>query len=549
MLDTEPAMASREEPAGFVFGRFVLLRRQRLLLMDGERVEFGSRAFEVLLMLAEAAGALLTKNAILDRVWPDTSVGENNLQAQVSALRRALGPDRDWIMTIPGRGYRFTAPVAPLAGEEVVPLSRPAEEAEPPRLSLMVLPFASRGDDPAQDWFADAITDSLSTDLARALPGSSVTAQTTAQSYKGRPADVRAVGREHGVRYVVEGSLLLAEDCVRVNVQIVEVETGAQLWAERFDKTRGDVLQVQDEIVGRLTRWIGLNMIDSEARRAERAEDERPGGGTAEDFVLRGRASAGQPIMTRDSAEAAYALYASALERDPGNADALAGIGTQRVYQVLNGYLGAGEPARGETVAREAYLAEAEETLSRALSASPDHLAALKARAVLLRARGAFPDALAAAEAILVRNPGDPIVIREIGLNLLYLGRAEEAVVWFRRADELAPADPARWTWLQGLGRALVHVGRDAEAVDALRLAVASNPAYPLSHALLAAALALTGEHGQARMVIEAFRSAEPATSMDELTWRSAVPLEATDPLYRSRNTRLLNGLRCASQA
>ena len=283
MPDTHAAMTLAAEPAGFVFGRFVLRRRERLLLADGAPVELGSRTVEVLLALVEAAGALLTKGAILDRVWPGIAVAENNLQVQVSALRRALGPDRDWIATIPGPGYRFTGPVAALVDGEAAPVARLPEEAEPPPLSVMVLPFAGRGDDPAQDWFADAITDSLTTDLARAPPGSTVIAQTTADTYKDHPMNARAIGREQGVRYVLEGSVLLADDQVRVNAQLIEAETGAHLWADRFDTPRRDVLQVQDAIVARLARSAGLEMIDAEARRAEQTEHEQPDEGTAED--------------------------------------------------------------------------------------------------------------------------------------------------------------------------------------------------------------------------------------------------------------------------
>jgi len=155
-----------------------------------------------------------------------------------------------------------------------------------------------------------------------------------------------------------------------------------------------------------------------------------------------------------------------------------------------------------------------------------------------------FADAIAAAEMVLAHNPAELTAYREIGLSLLYLGRAEEAVDWFRRADMLAPDDPLRWTWLQGLSRALLQLGRDREAVSTLRLAVASNPSFALSHALFAAALVLVGEEAQAQAAMAAFRRTEPDTQMDVLAWHAAVPIEATDPRYRSSNERVLEGLR-----
>ena len=548
MLDGNAATILRPAVAGCRFGRFVLRGPQRLLLADGEPVELGSRAFEVLLMLAESGGALVTKAAVFDRVWAGLAVEENNLQVQISTLRRVLGADRDWIVTMPGQGYRFTAPILPLPALPADPAPGPAvpEQAPAiPRLSLLVLPFASRGDDPALDWFADGITDSLTTDLARALPGCSVIAQTTASTYKGRAVDVREIGRAMGVRFVLEGSILQANGRVRVNAQLIEAETGAHAWAERFDKPAGSALQIQDEIVARLTRTIGLQMIACEARRAERVEHDHPDASTAADWVLRGHAAAMQRMSNKVRFDAAIGFYRRALDLDPANPDALAGVASVRVYQVVNCYLADGAGA-WEGGAREAHLAEAEGLLAQVLAGAPGHLAALKTRAVLLRARGAFSDALAAAGALLSQHPGDPMGYRETGLNLLYLGQTEEAVAWFRQADALTPADPMRWTWMQGLGRALIQLGRDAEAAEALRLAIESNPAHAPSYAYLAAALVLSGDGDRARLELAEFRAAEPGTTLDVFARRSPVPLDATAPAYRSRNGRLLDGLRQA---
>ena len=183
---------------GFSFGRFTLLTGERRFLAGGQSVELGSRAYDVLLTLVESGGALVTKDALLTRVWANVAVEENNIQVQVSALRRVFGPERDWIVTISGRGYRFIAPVVALPGvgrveHAVTPLRLEAGKA--PRMSILVLPLVARGDDSARDWFADGITDSLTTDLARSLPGSMVVAQTTADTYRGSAADVREISR------------------------------------------------------------------------------------------------------------------------------------------------------------------------------------------------------------------------------------------------------------------------------------------------------------------------------------------------------------------
>ena len=397
------------------------------------------------------------------------------------------------------------------------------------------------------------MTDSLMTDLARTLPACTVfahtcPAQAAAGNEAGMPADLRELAGAYGARYVLKGSTLLAGEHIRINAQLVEAESGAHVWAERFDKPRLGTLQTQDEIVGRVSRSAWLQMVACEARRAEQEERERPDSMTALDYVLRGHAAASQPMMTRHGFATACTLYERALEHDPHNADALSGIAEVRGYQVLNGYLEDGLTTNNPQ-ARGAYLADAEEKLARALATAPGHFAALKARAVLLRARGAFADALSTAETLLAHNPSEPMGYREVGLNLLYLGRAEDAVQWFRRADALMPSDPLRWTWMQGLGRALIHLGRDAEAAAALRLAIGSNPSHKSFHAFLAAALVLAGDYERARMEMAQFHEAEPATSMDVLAWRSAVPLESTDRLYRRRNERVIEGFRQAVHA
>jgi adenylate cyclase len=534
-------------PLGYCFGRFTLRGPERVLLAAGAPVDVGSRAFDVLLMLAETAGDLVTKGAILDRAWSGIAVEENNLQVQISNLRRVLGPDRDWIVTIPGHGYRFTAPVTvefDVERRPTAPISpnHMASRRKLNRLSILILPVADRTERADLDWHADSMTDSLTTDLARALPACTVVAHTSPSTGRDQNGDIREIARGYGVHYVLQVSMLLTHDFIRVNAQLIDVDSGAYVWAERFDKPWLGILQVQDEIVGRLSHSVWLQLIACEARRAEKEDLDQPDQRSAANFVLRGHAIASQRAMTPCMFEAARTLYERALGYEPDNADALAGIAGVRVYQVLNGYLKAGW-TQCDDEARAAHLTEAEDKLTRALAIAPGHFAALKARALLLRAQGAFAGALVAAETLLTHNSSEPMGYREIGLNLLYLGRAEEAVEWFRRADTLMPSDPIRWTWLQGLGRALIHLGRDQEAAEALRLAIDSNPTYTFFHALLAAALVLAGEHERARVEMGHFLRAEPAMTLDVIARRCAIPLDATNSLYRSRNERLLQGL------
>lgn len=271
-----------------------------------------------------------------------------------------------------------------------------ASEAEPSadRLtplvpSIIVLPFINLSGDATRDYVADGITDSLISDLVRALPGISVVSRGTAFTYKGQGADPRQIGRELGVRYLLNGSIVFEGERVRVNTQLAETKEGNQLWAERFDTERKSILQVQDEIVGRVSRAIGLQVVDIEARRSLR---ERPSSAELIDLVMRGKAVLNRPSSPETMVETRN-LFEQALKVQPDNADALAGVATTLVFEFLNGYY----ETEGDKRLRTAEL-----LLDRAVHFEPRHLMALKAQAALRRAQGKFGDAIAAAEAVIM---------------------------------------------------------------------------------------------------------------------------------------------------
>ncbi|MBV8410928.1 MAG: tetratricopeptide repeat protein [Alphaproteobacteria bacterium] len=398
------------------------------------------------------------------------------------------------------------------------------------RLSIVVLPFRNLSENAANDYLVDGVVNNLITSLSRAFPGNFVISQSTAFTYRHRSISARQVGQELGVRYVLEGGILAQAAHVGVNAQLIDAETDETLWAERFDKDRKDLFQVQEEIVARLSRSVGLQMISSEAQRSASSHDSI-------DLAMRGQALAND-IRRAEHAARAVELFGQALELDPHNVDALVGIASTRVFQVLNLYV---------LDEREALLDEAERMMSRAMALAPDHVGLLRARSAVLRARGRFAEAVVAAATLVARNPGEPTAYRELGLNKLYLGETEAAVEWFRRADRIAPRDPHRWTWLQGLGRALMQLGRDAEAVDTLREALANNPGYHRVRALLAAAEALHGEAENGRRSMAEFMAVEPAMTIRKfMEQRSHVPLHAVNAGYLQENERIGHGLALA---
>jgi adenylate cyclase len=402
-----------------------------------------------------------------------------------------------------------------------------------PRLSIVILPFLNLSGEAGVAYLVDGIVDALITDLSSWLPGSFVISRSTAFTYKGRSVPIPQVGQELGVRYVLEGSVLVEPSRVRVNAQLIDAETDEHLWAERFDKERREILQLQDEIVGRLCRTVGIQLVRTEAGRGNPDRD----GSDVVDLVMRARALISDTKRKETAAEAVD-LFRRALQLDPDCANAMVGIGLTRIYQVINLYRIEG---------RDALLDEAEAMISQAAVSAPDHLETLKARALLLRARGRFAEAIVATEALVARNPAEPTSYKELGLNKLYLGETREAVGWFRRADAIAPRDPERWTWLQGLGRALMQLGDDAGAVGALSQAMDSNPAYLRGKAMLAAAEGLAGDVEAARRHMAQYFALEPTMTVQRFAeQRSSVPPGAVSQIYRQESQRILEGLRRA---
>ena len=494
-------------------------------------------------MLAETAETLFTNpkdqklHRVLDLTYlnpaPKQEAAADRLGLPFSTYRRHLtagvGRMVDWLWQ-----QEQHTPDGEAAVAQGIARQNGGEDSASRRLSIVVLPFLNLSQDSNADYLVDGIVDSLTTDLSRALPGSFVISRSTAFTYRSRNVPIRRIGQELRVRYVLEGSVLVGETQIRVNAQLVDAETDEHLWAERFDKERRDILQVQDEIVARLSRSVGVEMVLKEAERSRSRGDEN---GDAIDLVMRANALASD-VKRKEATVEAVALFRRALALDPDNVDAMVGIAQTRAYQLVNLY---------ETTRRRELLNEVEALITRAVALAPDHIGVLKGRAIMLRASGRFADALVAAGSVVALNPGDPTAYRELGLNNLYIGSTREAVGWFRAADRIAPRDRSRWTWLQGLGRALMQLGEDGAAVEAMRLAAHSNPNMVRERAYLAAAEMLVGNVEAARLQLSELARLDPGLTIKRFVEeRSSVPLATVSPIYLRENERILQALRCA---
>jgi TolB-like protein/DNA-binding winged helix-turn-helix (wHTH) protein/cytochrome c-type biogenesis protein CcmH/NrfG len=463
---------------------------------------------------------------------PDARGAARNVLVTIAvlALASGLAAGAWWVLSSP-------APSLPTHAQDGGTLASDApfavDRLKTPLPSIAVLPLVNLSGDAKRDYLADGITESLIGDLAHALPGISIVSRATAFTYKGRDADARQIGRDLEIRYLLEGSVALDGERVRVNVRLVDTREASQLWAERFDTELTSMLQVQDEIVRRVSRAIGLQVIDIEARRSWQ---ERPDSAELIDLIMRAKSTLNLPSSPATMI-AARDLFEQALKVEPASVDGLAGVATTLVFEFLNGYYDTGGEER---------LGKAERLLNRALAIDPRHLMALKANAALRRAQGRFDDAIVMAETVIMENPGEPWTYKEIGLSSLYLGKPQQALEWFAKADRIGPRDPGRWTWLDGRGHALILLGRDEDAIRALIDALDANPKNVFPHAFLAAAYALLGRPEQARAALAAYLERRPGDRVSTFRRQSPVPLALTSPNYQQQYQRLSEGLRKA---
>ena len=443
-------------------------------------VPIGSRALRLLSLLVERPGELVSKDAIIDAVWPRMVVEEGNLTVQISALRRILDHDREQgscIQTVPGRGYRFIAPVTRV-DSDAPSLSSDISIPEPiatPRPSIVVLPFKNLSNDTEQQYFADGITEDLTTDLSR-IAHSLVISCNTAFTYRNKRIDTRQIGRELGVRYVLEGSIRRSGSRVRVTAQLIDAAADAHLWADRFDSDTVDLSSLQNEITSRIANALGVELIAAEAARLTEYPD-------ALDLVLRGRAVLWQP-RTHDSYMEAINLFEHALALDPESVEAQSRLANALVVRVLNGM--AGSPA--------ADLARAEGLIDQALATSPRYAFAHHVKGHVLLALRGWEEAIAEYEAALASNHNLVAALHGLALCKLCAGSIGEVPQLMEQAIRLSPRDPGIGHCYDLIG--IVHLLQShiEEAIVWLEKARGALPGVPVFHSHLASAYALSGE-------------------------------------------------------
>ena len=460
---------------------------------------------------------------ICTRTRSGKSCSALRLQFHISAARKAFGADRGLLKTVSGRGYRL------LGNWTIHQANDEAELVEngPPRLSMVVLPFANIGGEPEQEHFVDGVTESLTTDLSR-IRGAYVVARNTAFTYEGKPLDVKTIGRELNVRYVLEGSVQRGGNRMRVNVQLIDAERGNHLWAERFDKPLADLFDMQDEIVARLAGALNAELVAAEARRAEQAPNP-----DSMDHYFQGLAWLNKGL-TPDTVAQARGFFDRALAADPGNVEAL--IGSARVDVAAGANSFVSDPM--------AAFAAAEAKLTKALSSVPDHARGHMYLGFVYMFTKRAAQAIAQREHALELDRNLAHTHATIGLGKIFIGRAEETEAHIAEALRLSPRDTLAYVWMIIAGFAKNHLGNYDELVAWLRRAIEANRNYPAGYFNLAAALAQLGRLDEARSAVTAGLALNPAFAISRA--RALWTARGDDPTYLAQLERILDGLRKA---
>jgi adenylate cyclase len=464
---------------------------------------------------------LLRQGAPATQKPPQAATKTRGVWARWPALAAALA-----LVLLAAGAYAWRAGYAP----RFLAASVDDKLANAPRLSIVVLPFENLGGDPEQQYFADGITDDLTTDLSH-VPDSFVIARDTAFTFKGRQVDAKAIGRELGVRYMLEGSVRRAGEEVEINAQLISTETGAHVWADRFEGERSNLGKLQFEVVARLANSLGWELMKAEVLRDER---ERPGDPDARDLTMRGFAT----IWNFNGANKAtwndaIAMFERALALDPHSARAMTGLATALLVRPYAGW--SDDPA--------ADVARAEKTAEDALALRPDDSDAHMVKSYLFETKSQTRAALAEAETAVGDDPNNARAIAQAGYLGSYFGHSEDGVAAVETALRLSPHDPTAPIMQVHLCYLHNNLAQWEQAIEWCEKALANNvKERGNALAALAVANAWAGHDKEAKDAVAELRKVDPALTVQTMAgWHPS-----DDPTFKAQFARYLEGLRKA---
>lgn len=457
--------------ASITFGDFSFDTSNMQLYRDWRAINLGSRRAALLKALLEARGNVVSKDELLEAAWPGAIVEESNLAVQIAALRKALGEQQtgqEWIVTVPRLGYRMPIPAAAVA------------QVEQRRPALAVLPFQNLGGDPEYEYFADGVVEDITTALSR-FKSFAVISRNSARAYRGRLVDVRQVGKELGVRYVVEGAIRSAGGQIRINAQLVETESGTQIWGERFEGPSTEIFAVQDQITRGVVGAIQPSITQAEV---ERAQLKRSSNLTAYDLYLQ----ALPRLLSRDGTRA-LDLLEEALRLDP-DFDAAAMLAGSEHFAAYH------HQVLGSSVMD---LKLGRELLEKVLPHCGNDSSLMSGCALMLCVLREYDRALELASRAVVENPNDFTALGAAAIVNLFGGDLVSANTYVMRALTLSPNEYRAHGQLTCVSHIRLAEGRYDEAIQWAQRSLAVSSHYTPTYWMLAAASAHIGLLAQAQ--------------------------------------------------
>jgi TolB-like protein len=500
----------------YILGPFRLDAQAEILFRGAEPVALGRRAIAVLRMLVERPGIPVSKDALIEAAWAGLAVEENNLSVQIAALRRVFGEEpggERWIETLPRRGYRFVGPAR--IGEQAAPaaaalVSAPPSGTDPPPLalpvqpSIAVLPFQNLSGDPEQDFFADGMVEEIITTLSR-FRALFVIARNSSFTYKGRSVDVKQVGRELGVRYVLEGSVRKSAQRLRITAQLIDASTHAHLWADRFDGALEDIFDLQDRVAARVVGALAPKLEQSAIERAKRKATESL---SAYEYYFRGMAAIYRFTIRAANVEALQ-LFKRAIEFDPEFATPYGLAAYCYVKDRTNRW-----PT--DDLARD--LAETERLCRQAVRLGSDDAVALATAAGALAYVIRDLDAgVACIDQALLLNPNLMWASYFAGFIKSWLGEPDAALGHLMHAMRLSPIDPLMPLMQMVTAHAHFFAGRYDDASSWATAALRGTPNLLPALRIGAAADALGGRLEPAQKAVARLLKLSPNERLSNL--------------------------------
>jgi adenylate cyclase len=512
---------------------------RRELRRGEQRIPVEPQVFDLILYLVQNRERVVSKDDVIANVWGGRIVSDSAVTTRINAARRALGDSgaaQTIIRTVPRKGVRFIASVSEDGAAAAATVSAPPVVEPPPpfaKPSILVLPFRNISGDGGEDYVTDAITSDLTVDLSR-MRDVAVISTATALTFKGSNLDIRQIGRELGVRYLVVGSIGRSGDLVRTNVQLLDAASGEQLWGDRFENQFVELERLEDAITGRIAASLNVQLVRAEGRRASQVPQP-----DALDLRLRATALYFSSIAPEHTLATRQLLQKSAA-LDPSSAETWARLGQITASDYLNNWNNTGEEE----------LREAEEAVRKALLIDPGHALAHKAHGFILRARGEHHAALEAFSRAIELDRNFASAYANKGNELILVGRPAEAPALVEQAIRLSPHDPSIGSFHWTIGRSLFFTGQYREAIPWFRKSIEARPNLWFNRLYLVSACALADMPDEARRALSEFnrRFPDPVYTLAVVEAREATAPN-DEPTFIAARAKFHEGLCRAGMA